>query len=216
MVAEDPVPIDSVWDDMVARAIRMALESVVGHTMVVEPASAMKDITGTMTAMRQAYKYYVLCHANTEFSLRLPLGNEGSGIEHQAQRVSYLLTGLNYLRDPRYPERELFSSDFFHNYMVHMLFLTPMELWKSVENNRLDTLFGLGGAAIAATLKDFSRGYYQEVDSSANRWRNVYVQILAQISTMRNDPARKTWLDGLQQNIVARGRAELPPNVNTF
>lgn len=147
----------------------------------------------------------MLCHVITEFSLHLPVGNEGSGIEYRAQRVSYLLTGLNYLCDPCHPEHESFSSNFFHNFMVHMLFLTPMELWKSIENNRFDTLFGLGGAAIAATLKDFGWGYYQEVDSSANRWQNVYVQILMQISVMRNDLARKIWLDSLQQNITAQG-----------
>ena len=44
---------------------------------------------------------------------------------------------------------------------------------------------------VAAVLRDVSRGHYQEVDSSANRWRDVYVEVLGQISIMRNDPSKQ-------------------------
>jgi len=143
--------------------------------------------------------------------LRLEPGSEGSEIEHHAERVQGLLENFNYLRDPRNPNHEFFSSSFFQNFMVDMLFLTSMNLWKSVQGSTLDTVFGLGGAAMAATLKDFGKGYYHEIDSSSNRWRGDYLQAIQLISHMRDNPARRDWLDELQRHIMARGRRGLPP-----
>lgn len=216
IVAEEAVPAESTRNEMVARAIRMALELVVGFVQVAKPASATKDVIGMMANTQRAYKQYVLCHMNSEFSLRLEPGIEGSEIEHHAERVGFLLENMNYLRDPRNPNHEFFSSSFFQNFMIDMLFLTPMNLWQFVRDNTLDTVFGLAGAAIAATLKDFRQGYHSEFDSSAIRWRDDYLEAIQLISHMRDDPARKDWLDSLQQLIMARGRAGLPPTDNTF
>ena len=217
MITEDAMPVDEERDKKIARAISTAIQSVVGNTAVVRPPSLTKHTIGAMAAMRRAFKQYAFCHIHKEFGLRLELGSDGSEIQHRATRVRHLLTDFNFLRDPHHPETEFFSSSFFHAFMIDILFLTPMTLWDCVpSNNQLDNVFGLGSAALAATLKDFIQGYYCELsDCSADKWRDDYLSTLNLISCMRANPVRRDWLAMLQQSLMARGRAGLPPS-HTF
>ena len=101
--------------------------------------------------------------------------------------------------------------------MTHMLFLTPMDLWRFVQDNgTLDNLFGLGGVAISAALKDFKKGFFDELDSSVSNWQGDYLEVMHLISHMRDDPARREWLDNLQRKIMVKGWAGLLPTHNFF
>ena len=91
-----------------------------------------------------------------------------------------------------------------------MLFLTPMELWKYVQNDNLDTVFALGGAAVAATLHNFRKGYLKEYEASAALWRGSYLGISQLIITMQGELARKDWLMSFQPTLMAEGQAGLP------
>ena len=215
MIVEDAVPGDEERDDKIAQAISTAIQSVVGNTAVAQPSSLTKDTMGAMAAMRRAFKQYAFCHIHEEFGLRRELADgEGSEIQHRATRVRFLLTDFNFLRDPHYPETEFFSSSFFQNLMIDLLFLTPMTLWNHVPSNgQLDNVFGLGGAALAVTLKDFIQGYYCELsDCSADKWQDDYLSILDLIACMRANPVRRDWLITLQQSLMTRGYAGLPPS----
>ena len=48
MVIEDSVPSTSQRDTMVARAIRRAMQSVVGHANVAQPETAKKSVVAAM------------------------------------------------------------------------------------------------------------------------------------------------------------------------
>ena len=194
---------------MVAHAIRNAMQSVIGHTDVVQPATAMADV-------RRAFKQYALCHIHNEFGLRPGPNEAASAIEYRAQKVVQLLDNFGYLRDPRNKVGEFFSSSFFQNFIINMLFLTPMELWKYVANDNLDTVFRLGGAALAATLHDFRNGYHKEGDASAAHWRESYSQVLHLVTAMHSEPTRGDWLVSLQQSLMARGRAGLAQSTTTI
>ncbi|KAL4068545.1 hypothetical protein V8B97DRAFT_2059065 [Scleroderma yunnanense] len=206
MIVEDTVPVDEEQDKKIVQAISVAIQLVVGNTAVAQPPSLTKY---TIT-----FKQYVFCHIHKEFGLQWESGSEGSEIQHQATRVRYLLTGFNFLQDPHHPETEFFSSSFFQNFMIDMLFLTPMSLWNCVlPNDQLDNVFGLGGAALAVTLKDFIQGYYCELlDCSAEKWQDDYLSILSLISCMQANPIRRDWLVMLQQSLMTQGHTGLPPS----
>ena len=214
MIVEEVVPTDEEWDKKIAQAISVAIQSVIGSSAVAQLPSLQKNTIGAMAAMRQAFKQYAFCHIHKEFGLRQESGSEGSEIQHQATRVRDLLTDFNFLRDPHHLETKFFSSSFFQNFMIDILFLTPMTLWSCIPpNDELDNIFGLGGAALAATLKDFIQGYYCELsDCRADKWRDDYLSILNLITNMQANPVRRDWLVTLQQSLMARGRAGLPPS----
>ena len=100
---------------------------------------------------------------------------------------------------------------FFHNFITDILFLTPQKLWSFVLDDDLDHMFGLGGAAIAAALRDFRDGFYVELGSSTVQWCEDYTRTMRIITGMHEQPAHKEWLVTCQQNLMARGRAGLPP-----
>ena len=219
MMVEDAVPEDEERDKKVARAISTAIRSVVGETAIKKPPSLTKNTIGTMATTRRAFKQYVFCHIHKEFGLRLEPGMEGSEVDHRAARVGQLLRNFNFLRDLQHPDNDrFFSSPFFRNYMIDMLFLSPMTLWNYIPSDgQLDKVFGLGGTALASALKDFIQGYYCELsDCSADKWRDDYLSILALISSMRADPIKRNWLTVLQQSLMMQGRAGLPPSQNPF
>ncbi|KAL4073270.1 hypothetical protein V8B97DRAFT_2103610 [Scleroderma yunnanense] len=136
----------------------------------------------SLTKYTITFKQYVFCHIHKEFGLWQESG------------------------DPHHPETEFFSSSFFQNFMIDMLFLTPMSLWNCVlPNDQLDNIFGLGGAALAVTLKDFIQGYYCKLSDYD------YLSILSLISCMQTNPIRRDWLVMLQQSLMAQGHAGLPP-----
>ncbi|KAL4071993.1 hypothetical protein J3A83DRAFT_4188063 [Scleroderma citrinum] len=129
MFTGDVVPSSSEQNTMVAHAIHRAMQSVVSHANVAQPAAALKFVMAAMA----------------------------------------------------------------DNYIINMLFLTLMELWKYIENDDLTSIFVLGGTAIAATLHDFQGGYHEEGDG---------------------EPARWDWLVNFQQSLMAQGCAGLPPSTS--
>ena len=207
MVIEDSVLSTSQRDAMVARAIRRAMQFVVGHANVAQPETAKKSVVAAMAEVRRAFKQYALCHIHNEFGLRAGPDHTGSAIEYRAQRVGQLLENFWYLRDPSNEEGKFFSSPFFRNYIIDMLFLAPMELWKYMENDDLTMVIRLGGTALAATLHDFRNGYHQEGDVSAALWRDRYIEISQLIITMQGVQARRDWLVNFQQFLMAQGHA---------
>ena len=45
-----------------------------------------------------------------------------------------------------------------------------------LENSNLDHIYGLAGTAIAAELKDYVEGFYEEQPVSSDLWRNTYLE----------------------------------------
>ena len=120
-----------------------------------------------------------------------------------------MLSSFDFLRDST--DHLFFSSLFFHNFIIDILFLTPQKLWSFVLDDDLDHVFGLGGTAIAAALRDFHDGFYVKLDSSAVQWCEDYTRTMRIITGMGEQPAHKEWLVTCQQNLMARGQAGLPP-----
>ena len=84
----------------------------------------------------------------------------------RARRVRELLKTLDYLKDSG--TLHPFSSNFFQNFILDMIFVNNLELWQYVdsETDNLDILFALGATAIATALKDFQEGYNMPLDVS--------------------------------------------------
>ena len=82
MFTEDAVPLSLERNTMVARAIRNAMQSVVGHADVVQPATATKYLITAMADVRRAFKQYALCHIHNEFGLRPGPNEAASAIEY--------------------------------------------------------------------------------------------------------------------------------------
>ena len=113
MIVDDAVPIVVKRDEMVKAAIDKAMCSVTTDGRVQAPSSAKKDVIGAMSALWWAFKQGTFYQVNREFGLRLEGGSATSRIEHRRERVKYLLTNFNFLRDPLCPETDYFSFPFF-------------------------------------------------------------------------------------------------------
>ena len=209
LLTQNAVPLPKDRDDMTATAACVAMQSVVGKSIAAQPKAVTKQMMEAMSAVHQSFKKYCSHNLHNQFKLHRPVGDSWSDIDYHASRVLELLSGVDFLRDSI--DHLFFSSQFFHNFIIDVLFLTSWNLWSFILDDDLNHVFGLGGAAIAAALRDFRDGYYLKLDSSAVQWREDYTRTMRIITGMREQPAHKEWLVTCQQNLLVRGRAGLQP-----
>lgn len=86
MFIEDVVPLSSKQSTMVTCVIWRAMQSVVGHANIVQPATGTRYDIATMADVWRAFKQYALCHIHNEFGLCVGLDCATSEIEYQVQR----------------------------------------------------------------------------------------------------------------------------------
>ena len=64
---------------------------------------------------------------------------------------------------------------FFERFIIDMVYLSPLNLWRYTQHNNMDTVFGLSRAAIAAGLFDLLKGHYEDASTGVPRWKEHWL-----------------------------------------
>ncbi|KAG9310651.1 hypothetical protein JVU11DRAFT_9231 [Chiua virens] len=99
-----------------------------------------------------------------------------------------------------------------HRDLLDVLFLKKLWWYQYVKDDDLDRSFGLAGAAIGASLREFSEGTFREHSVAAENWRYDFVEVMGVVRRMRADevPGRCAQLTELHHQIVVKGKSLRP------
>lgn len=82
-------------------------------------------------------------------------------------------------------------------------------LYDDIDEERLDYVFGLGGAAVHNAIKAYLGGTYKNVEASADQFHDTYSAIMALIHNLKLDDALRERYESLCKLIIRRGEAEM-------
>ncbi|KAG9318834.1 hypothetical protein JVU11DRAFT_938 [Chiua virens] len=216
LLSKEGVPSAEVKEKFVREAVTAALHTVCGDASV-EGLKLNDSLTTAMANVRHAFKNYASCCIQRSFGLRLPLDIDET--EHKRLSVRRLLSELQYMKTQIDPHtgnlteiREWFTTDLFTDILVDVLFLKKPQWYQYIKNDDLDQAFGLAGAAIGASLREFSEGTFREHSVAVENWRHDFVEVMEVVKGMRADEVAEQCakLTELQRQIVVKGKSLRP------
>ena len=137
-------------------------------------------------------------HSNNMYSATFianltPIGLENVGFQiynYWKGKVTALIDSQVYLQGPHNPTIEAFLSAFFERFIIDMVYLSPLNLWRYIQHVNLDTVFGLSGAALQLAFLTFWEAI-MKIRACMPHWKEHYDKTLHTIWEMRNDPIQR-------------------------